>query len=293
MFFRAYPKFTMKQRVVTGIIFTMVILAFVIPGYFFPYILTAFLTIVVFMGMRELISCVKTKGITPSSGLSYLGALLSMLPIAVLPFSHSPWVAISVYSLSVLMFSIIGAILVVIVHDNDHAFIDGVSTVSMSVYLSFPIACANIILLYFDKGWYFFVIGLFAPWISDVFAYFTGSLIGKRKIVPHISPKKTWEGCIGGAVFCSALMALFFGLVMHGVLDTSLSVTSTVIFAGVGGLFISVVSQFGDWMASAIKRWAGIKDFSNLLPGHGGILDRFDSTLFSFPVTLVLALIFL
>jgi phosphatidate cytidylyltransferase len=136
------------------------------------------------------------------------------------------------------------------------------------------------------------VIGLFAPWVSDVFAYFTGSILGKHKIVPHISPKKTVEGCIGGAVGCAVVMVLFFSLFMDQFIDTSFGRPIILLFAALIGVILSIVSQLGDWMASAIKRWAGIKDFGKILPGHGGLLDRFDSAFFTLPVIFAVALFF-
>ena len=122
-----------------------------------------------------------------------------------------------------------------------------------------------------------------------MFAYFTGSFFGKHKIVPHISPKKTWEGCIGGAVFCSLLTALFFAFVMKEVIDVKMPYAAFVALAAVFGFILSCVSQLGDWMASSIKRMVGIKDFGKLMPGHGGIMDRFDSAFFTLPVALGLA----
>ena len=133
------------------------------------------------------------------------------------------------------------------------------------------------------------VIGLFAPWVSDVFAYFTGSFIGKHKIVPHISPKKTWEGCIGGAVFTSLITALFFAFIMYDIIDVGISYTMYITFAALFGFVLSCVSQLGDWLASSIKRMVDIKDFGKLMPGHGGIMDRFDSAFFTLPVALGLA----
>ena len=128
-----------------------------------------------------------------------------------------------------------------------------------------------------------------SPWGSDVMAYFFGSLLGKHKMVPHLSKNKTWEGTIGG-IFGSALAGFLFGLVTSAHFKDILTpiLACTIISAGAG-----IISVFGDLFASAVKRQTGIKDFSKLIPGHGGILDRFDSVIFVAPLFFYLAQIFI
>jgi phosphatidate cytidylyltransferase len=96
------------------------------------------------------------------------------------------------------------------------------------------------------------------------------------KIVPKISPKKTLEGCIGGVAGCIIAMTLF-GYFFRNELNVPL------IHFAVLGLICGIISQLGDWSASAVKRAVGIKDYGNLMPGHGGVLDRVDSILFTAP----------
>jgi phosphatidate cytidylyltransferase len=109
---------------------------------------------------------------------------------------------------------------------------------------------------------------------TDIMAYFTGYAIGKHKLCPKISPKKTIEGSIGGILGSVLLCGLFGYFVIPGLL------LHCIIIGVLGG----VVSQFGDLTASIFKRKMGIKDYGNLIPGHGGILDRFDSVLFTAPM---------
>lgn len=116
---------------------------------------------------------------------------------------------------------------------------------------------------------------------SDTFAYLTGMLIGKHHF-SELSPKKTIEGCIGG-VLGAALLALVYSLFIPDGAVRLIGVNAHVLFLCIG-IVCSVVSQVGDLAASAIKRNYGIKDYSNLIPGHGGILDRFDSILFVAPI---------
>ena len=109
--------------------------------------------------------------------------------------------------------------------------------------------------------------------------------------MPHISPKKTWEGCIGGSIFCAICVTVYCCLVIYRLEgEVEIGIIPYAVLTFFLGLLISVMSQLGDWFCSVIKRRTGIKDFSNLFPGHGGMLDRFDSTFFTLPVALLLAL---
>ena len=121
-------------------------------------------------------------------------------------------------------------------------------------------------------------------WGSDTSAYCAGLLLGKHKAAPILSPKKTWEGCIGG-VIGAALLSVLYGMVMNGIFDHNASIA---LYALIGAC-AAVISQVGDLAASALKRNNDIKDYGNLIPGHGGVLDRFDSVIFVAPVVYYLA----
>lgn len=123
-----------------------------------------------------------------------------------------------------------------------------------------------------DGGEYFYLFIIIGACITDIFAYFGGKFFGRHKLCPDVSPKKTIEGAVSGIIFCSIFFVLYSFLLSK---ITSLSPNYPVIF--VMGAVISVISQFGDLAASAIKRDYGVKDYGSLFPGHGGILDRFDS----------------
>jgi len=138
------------------------------------------------------------------------------------------------------------------------------------VFLSFHVTLVDQIGEYGILVWLIFI----TAFGTDTMAYFTGYAIGKHKLAPKISPKKTIEGSIGG-IFGSVLLCGLFGyFVIPGLL------LHCIIIGILGG----VISQFGDLTASIFKRKMGIKDYGNLIPGHGGILDRFDSVLFTAPM---------
>ena len=140
-----------------------------------------------------------------------------------------------------------------------------------------------------DFGLYLVILTLYGPWISDVFAYFCGRLFGRHKLIPDVSPKKTVEGAVGGVVFC-ALAAVLYGFILKTFIG---EINSVSYFAlALIGAVIAVISQIGDLIMSHIKRKYGIKDYGFILPGHGGILDRFDSVLGVVPLVVILCEIF-
>jgi phosphatidate cytidylyltransferase len=121
-------------------------------------------------------------------------------------------------------------------------------------------------------------------WINDAGAYICGSLLGRHKLFPRISPGKSWEGSIGGAILVMAAAVLLWHITeQHGVNELGLSAVE---WAGLG-LVIVVFGTWGDLIESLFKRTIGIKDSGNILPGHGGMLDRFDSTLMAVPAAVV------
>ena len=162
--------------------------------------------------------------------------------------------------------------------------------VGMMFMTAFYIIGANsavVILRDMQFGQYLYLIPFIFGWVTDTFAYFTGRLFGKHKLIEAVSPKKTVEGAIGGFVFC-ALTAVLYGVIIGACFD----VTPNYLLLLLGGLCIGVVSQIGDLMLSAIKREQGIKDYGKLLPGHGGLLDRFDSSMAVTVLVTVLATYF-
>ena len=284
----------MKQRVITGAVFTCIIAAFVVPGYYFPLVLCLMMTAISFMAAGELQKAVREKEIVLGGGrwLSVCCVLMTLFPFVFSFFRKSLLEVFSIYAAVAVLFSFILVVGVVIFSKKDNAFQEGITAALIFLYVTFPMASANILLLFLKEGWFFLVLALFSPWISDVFAFFTGVLFGKHKIVPKISPKKTWEGCIGGAFFCSIVTMLYFYFVVYPRLSIQESNIAVLLLAAGLGFLLSFISQLGDWLASAVKRWCGIKDFGTLLPGHGGIIDRFDSAFFTLPLLLLLAIVF-
>ncbi|HHW21303.1 MAG TPA: phosphatidate cytidylyltransferase [Clostridiaceae bacterium] len=150
--------------------------------------------------------------------------------------------------------------------------------------MSFAIMIRNL-----DRGFEYIWLILIGSVITDVFAYFTGVTVGKHKIIPHISPKKTVGGSLGGAAGCMLFMILYGAVIINRGGEVPIPLYHFAIL----GLLCGVIAQLGDWSASAIKRYTGIKDFGNLIPGHGGIMDRADSFLFVAPFVYIYISLFI
>jgi phosphatidate cytidylyltransferase len=136
-----------------------------------------------------------------------------------------------------------------------------------------------------NGGTYITILVLLGAWMTDVCAYLTGRFFGKHKLMPQVSPQKTVEGAVGGLVF-SSIAFIIFGLVVGALTDMRSNSLTLALF----GIVVSVVAQFGDLAMSAVKRQHNIKDYGFILPGHGGILDRFDSVVSVSPLMLLLSL---
>lgn len=136
------------------------------------------------------------------------------------------------------------------------------------------------------NGVYIYLLAFIGAWVCDTFAYFTGRFFGKHKLIPEISPKKTIEGSIGGIVFTVGSFALYT-FIVNSCFQQSLSYVKVCII----GFVLSIISQIGDLVASSVKRQYNLKDYGNLFPGHGGVLDRFDSVMLTAPTLVIMNLV--
>ena len=135
----------------------------------------------------------------------------------------------------------------------------------------------------FQVGQFIVLLPLLAAWGADTCALFAGMLFGKHKLAPVVSPKKTIEGAVGGVVG-GAVLVLLAVLVMNALMGLDMPVWAALVLGGVG----AVLGEIGDLSFSIIKRQTGIKDYGHIFPGHGGVLDRFDSVLFVAPFAEIL-----
>ena len=175
---------------------------------------------------------------------------------------------------------------VIMLFDHEHVKFEEIALMTFVSFLV-PLSLSTMVFMQknFKFGIYYVVLAFLIPWTSDAGAYFVGSAMGKHKMAPKISPKKSWEGFFGGLVTAViAVLIVGFGYpwvdsMINGVKSFTVNVPMLVILAVIG----TVLGVIGDFSASLLKRQCMVKDFGSILPGHGGILDRFDSVLFVAP----------
>ena len=161
--------------------------------------------------------------------------------------------------------------------------------VAFTVSVLVPFALSSFVFVRdkYDGGIFYILLIFLCAWISDAGAYFIGRVFGKHRLAPTISPKKTIEGAVGGVIFCVIFNVAFtYGYTV--ITEDSLHLEANLIALIVVSFVGSIIGIFGDLFASIVKRQTGIKDFGNIIPGHGGIIDRFDSVLFIAPFIYVM-----
>ncbi|MDD4773494.1 MAG: phosphatidate cytidylyltransferase [Eubacteriales bacterium] len=146
-----------------------------------------------------------------------------------------------------------------------------------SIYIIFGF-CSVVLLRDLSYGRYIYLIAFLVPWMCDAGSYFIGTKFGRRKLIPDVSPKKTVEGAVGGIAF-GTVSAIIYGFIIN----RFFSVGTNYIALLTGGFIISILSEMGDLIASHIKRHYSKKDYGTVFPGHGGVLDRFDSIIATAP----------
>ncbi len=270
----------MKQRLITA----AVGFAVLIPVLLFSdtIVLPIALALFAAIGVWEMLGCIGLR--------KRLDVLIpSLLASAALPFSAryvTEYVGTISYTLA-----IIGVVMFVymyyllcdsVVSKGKLSVLDSSLVFLTTLYIT--IGFTSIVLLRdLPHGNLMILLVFIGAWVTDGAAYFVGRAFGKHKLIPDVSPKKTIEGAVGGSVFC-ALAFVVFGLAAGKLTASTANVIETII----AGLIVSVISQFGDLIASLIKRHYGIKDYGKLFPGHGGVMDRFDSIIAIAPFLLMI-----
>lgn len=259
-------------RVITGFIIAAISIAAIVLGSLPLYIL---LLIIITLCCREFVQILKHKGFYPSLHI----ILFSSVIFATLTFFHRFDLVPSMLSLA-----IVASFLVVLFMGRQPYIVNVATTILGSLYCGWlpchillirQIGLTRVGAFQFSpsQGLWLLLFVFLAVALTDIGAYYFGVKFGKRKLAEVISPKKTVEGAIGGAL-CAIIISCF------GIFYTQMSLCQAII----GGLIITLSAQLGDLSESLIKRDAGVKDSSDILPGHGGMLDRFDGYLFAIPV---------
>ena len=275
----------MKTRIITSVAILAVIVPIVLLSEYivYPILIAALSAIAVFEMLRAL-----------GMEKEWFVSVPAYLYAVAFPFScfyvSRDRLYVFLLILAVLVFSYLLYLMAVSVFSKGRITVAHVAEVFFTVtYIVVSFSMMSMI-RYVDRsvGLYVLILAFVAAWMSDVSAYFVGTLIGKHKLIPEVSPKKTVEGSLGGIIF-AVLGLLLYGLILDLIVE-GLQVNYAVL--PVLGFILSIISQLGDLIASLVKREHGIKDYGKLLPGHGGIMDRFDSVLPVSTAILVICILF-
>lgn len=243
------------------------VIVFLLP----PYYLTVAISLISVISVYELLwrsKIVKSKRLMP---IAYLMAIL--IPVWANFGFESVFVLPTIFILVLYTFVMWMTKQSEICFAEICATIFGALVVPMFLSTILPISNSKLLVL----------LPFVAAWLTDTGAYFTGVFLGKHKLAPSISPKKTIEGSIGGIIIC-VLSFLLYGFII----EKFFAANANYIALALSGFVLSIIAQLGDLSMSIIKREFNIKDYGVIFPGHGGILDRFDSVLFTAPATFII-----
>lgn len=264
----------MKTRVISGLVGTVVLFLVVFAP---KEVLGVSVFILAAIGINELYKAFESAGYKP---VKWIGTI-SCLWLLIITFGKRIGLETTLLYTKlfpVAVFLILMTMFILIIFKNEkYTIFDMALTAFGIIYVVFLFAFV-ILTRELENGFYFMFLIFIGAWITDSAAYFAGYTMGKKKILPVISPKKTLEGSIGGAFGCM-IATMIYGLFVINSME-NISICHYMVI----GLLSGVISQMGDWGASAIKRTTGIKDYGNLMPGHGGVLDRLDSILVIAPL---------
>lgn len=252
----------MKTRIISGLVMAPLLVLVWLGGYW----LMAAAIVVGLIGVRELYSGFEAMGVKPCREIAYVAICVLYLFNIAWPENQN---LTMLWVVAVSMASMVYGFKV-----NERKTEDSLATMFGLLYVVF--FSYHIVLI--DQSEHRIMIWLvfLTAFGTDIMAYFTGMAFGKHKLCPNLSPKKSVEGAVGGVIGSVVLCGIFGFVLGQG--------SEMLIACVVIGLVGSIAAQLGDLSASAFKRHMGIKDYGSLIPGHGGIMDRFDSVLFTAPL---------
>jgi phosphatidate cytidylyltransferase len=254
----------MTKRIITGI----VLLLLALPALLFSStpVLTVYVAFLSLVAGYEVLNCIGAKKMLPIV-LTALYICALIIPHRMLGSEYEMYALCASFAYVFFMFS---------ASVFSHGKFDFATSAEASVCVVYSsLGFAGVLRLHdMPYGYQMFLLVLIIAFGTDIFAYFVGCTIGKHKLIPEVSPKKTVEGAIGGILGC-VFVSTLYGIILSKFFDIQLSISVLCVL----GFALSVVSQLGDLVLSQLKRRHSIKDFGKIFPGHGGVLDRFDSVI--------------
>ena len=252
----------MKKRVISAIVALIIVIPLIILGGYPYYFGVGILSII---GFYEMISVrEREKKIHPFVKILSLVSYLCIVMSSVTKKSFDIDYRLFILDLFVCMLPLI------VLDRKDYDAEDALCLVAITMFLSISF---NFLIVIRNMNILYLVYVVLITIMSDTFAHFFGTKIGKHKLCPKVSPNKTVEGLVGGLFFGTFIGSVFF--------LTFINTMSSVFYVIIISLSLSLIAEFGDLVFSAIKRRYDVKDYGNIMPGHGGVLDRLDSILFA------------
>ena len=264
----------MKTRIISGIIMGVIVACVLALGFLVqPIIITLAVALIAAGAVYELIhnaAGIKSKiAVSGSIVFAFLYVVFSDNSVFVKPY-YSLWLSPELVN-SLLLIYFLFAVIIILKNNKDFDLGKIVSLFALPLPYAYAFSCLSSVIKHPDGIYYLLLLLNFSS-VCDMGAYFVGVTMGKHKLCPNLSPKKTVEGAVGGIV-SSVIVTLIISLCFAKSLVIPMLLT----------IPFCVLGMLGDLFASAIKRSVGLKDYSNLIPGHGGILDRVDSIIMIAP----------
>lgn len=255
-----------QQRVIAGTIGGAIVISSICIG---EYTYFGLFFCICFFALNEFYNLLKKVDIKPNRAF---GILSGMTIYTMVFFIENGQLPLKFYYL--LFPFLFTLFLIELFQQNETPFVNIAFTFLGNIYIAFPFALLHVSVFAFSEYHYEIILGvLFLVWANDIGGFFSGMLLGRNKLFLRVSPKKTWEGSVGGAlftIFTSLTLSIFY---------KNLNAIEWLIMA----FIIVVIGSCGDLVESLLKRSLAIKDSGDVIPGHGGFLDRFDSLLLSAP----------
>ncbi|UQS83493.1 phosphatidate cytidylyltransferase [Bombilactobacillus thymidiniphilus] len=264
----------MKTRVITAIVALLIFIPILIVGGFWIDLAASVLAVI---GLSEIYIMRKRIIVSLDFFIGAIGVLLLSLPEKALT-----WLPADFSRFDLAYVFVVLLLILMVFTKNNYNFEDAGTTILSMFYIGNGFHYLAAIRNADNGGLSLLLFGMIIVWVTDSGAYLVGRQFGKHKLYPAISPNKTWEGSIGGIV-CAMIFAWLYVIVFQQASNLSTLPHNIWLVIGIAFL-LSVVGQIGDLVESAYKRFYNVKDSGKILPGHGGILDRFDSMLFVLPL---------